>query len=216
MTKLIMIHDEFMSLVLRYTSNQSLADQLWKDVQSSYQQPDRYFHSLSHLEQMLTALIPCKTHIEDWDALAFSLIYHDAVYDVVTYVTDNNNEDKSADAAQSALQQIGFPHDRIERCRKHILATKKHDLSTDSDTNYLIDADLSVLGLPWPKYNAYRKNIRKEYDVYPDGIYHAGRQRVLRRFLSQQQVYKTDSFHQQFEQASRENMTRELEIISLV
>ena len=209
-----MIQEEFVGLVLRYTANKDLANQLWNDIELNYQQPERYFHSLSHLHQILSSLLPQISIIEDWDVLLFSVFYHDIVYDVVNYVTDNNNEDKSADKAESAMRQIGLPEDRIERCRKHILATKKHEVSADSDTNFLIDADLSVLGQPWDLYEVYMKNIRKEYSVYPDSIYNAGRQRVLRRFLEMQRLYKTDAFYQQFEQAAKDNMARELEIIA--
>lgn len=210
-----MIHDEFMALVLRYSSDKELANHLWKDIEHNYSQPERYFHSLSHLDQMLAALKLHKTAIEDWDVLQFSVFYHDIVYDVVTYVTDNNNEDKSAEKAENALQQLGLSKERLERCKQHILATKKHEHSADSDTNYLIDADLSVLGQPWDVYEVYMKNIRKEYAVYPDSIYHAGRQKVLQRFLEMEQLYKTEHFHKQLEHAAKENIARELEIISL-
>lgn len=208
-----MLHKEFTSLVSKYT-DASLTQQLWNELEAAYTAEDRYFHNLSHLEQMIAVLQPQQSQIEDWDTLLFAVFYHDAVYDVVQYVTDNNNEDKSAEAAEKALTAIGYPTEKIERCKNHILATKHHYLSDSNDTNLLTDADLSILGQPWDVYHAYMKNIRKEYDVYPDGIYNAGRIKVLKSFLAMNRLFKTEPFFQQFEAAAKENLARELEIIS--
>ncbi|HUC79741.1 MAG TPA: hypothetical protein VMR70_02450 [Flavisolibacter sp.] len=211
-----MMQEEFKTLILRHAANEALADQLWLQLQTAYTQPDRYFHNLSHLQQLIAALQPLQVQAQDWDTLLFAVFYHDVVYDVVEYVTDNNNEDKSAEVAERALASIGYPADKIERCKQHILATKKHLPSADNDTNLLTDADLSILGQPWEAYDDYRKNIRKEYDIYPDGIFHAGRIKVLKQFLQADRLYKTDLFHQQLELQAEKNLSRELELISLL
>ncbi|HEX8315814.1 MAG TPA: hypothetical protein VF609_12520 [Flavisolibacter sp.] len=211
-----MLQQEFRALVLRHTPQQELADQLWKEIESAYNRQERYFHNLSHLEQIFHALRPFQSQAEDWDTLLFAVFYHDVVYDVVEYVTGNNNEDKSAEKAREALALLHYPQEKIERCQQHILATKKHRLSDDNDTNLLTDADLSILGQPWQAYNIYRKNIRKEYEIFPDPIYHAGRLKVLQQFLLMERLYKTESFQQQYEAAAEKNISRELEIISFV
>lgn len=210
-----MIRQQFIELVLRQTTDEALAADLWQQLSAAYTQPDRHFHNLSHIEQLLAALTPVKEKADDWDTLLFAVFYHDAIYDVVAYVTDNNNEDKSADFAAEALAKIGYADERIARCRQHILATKKHLPSADADTNLLTDADLSILGQPWETYDSYRKAIRKEYNIYPDSIYHAGRSKVLKQFLQMTSVYKTETFHHQLEAQAEENLSRELEIISL-
>ena len=209
-----MLEKEFRALVSRYTTDQELATTLWKEVQIAYTQPERYFHNLSHLEQIINALLPVQSQVEDWDTLLFAVYYHDFVYDVVQYVTENNNEDQSAEKAEEVLKKINYPAEKIERCKQHILATKKHELSQDTDTNYLTDADLSILGQSPDNYEIYYKQIRKEYFIYPDTIYHAGRQKVLRHFLGMDRLYKTETFYQQYEAMAKENIQRELEIIS--
>jgi predicted metal-dependent HD superfamily phosphohydrolase len=209
-----MLEKEFRALVARYTTDPELTTALWKEIKTVYEEDHRQFHNLYHLEQIITALFPVKSQVEDWDTLLFAVFYHDFVYDVVQYVTDNNNEDKSADKAEEVLKKLNYPAEKIERCRQHILATKKHELSSDADTNFLTDADLSILGQTPDEYEAYQKNIRKEYFIYPDPIYHAGRQKVLRQFLHMKRLYKTDAFYQQYEELAKENLQRELEIIS--
>jgi len=214
--KLLMLQQEFIALVLKYTPDKELANNLWQEIESAYSQKERHFHNLSHIEQVVTALQPLHHLIDDVDTLLFAAYYHDVVYDVVQYVTDNNNEDKSADFVGERLQRIHYPAERIERCRRHILATKKHHLSSDGDTNFLTDADLSILGQQWEVYDEYRKNIRKEYDIYPDPIYHAGRMKVLSNFLQTEPLYKTEPFQQKFETAAAGNISRELELLSLL
>lgn len=209
-----MLQQQFRALVLKYSSNQELAKQLWDEIETAYSHHERHFHNLSHLDQLFNALSPFQSQIEDWDTLLFAVFYHDVVYDVVGYVTENNNEDRSAEVAGNVLSSILYPAEKRERCRQHILATKRHQLSTDSDTNFLTDADLSILGQPWNVYDTYRKTIRKEYGIYPDNIFHAGRVKVLQQFLQMERLYKTDAFHQQYEVTAKENISRELEIIS--
>lgn len=209
-----MLKEEFVSLLAKYTNDRQAATQRWSEIETAYTDHQRYFHNLSHVEQMLSSLQAVKMQVDDWDTLSFAVFYHDLVYDVVRYVNENDNEDLSADKAEEALKAIGLPTEKIERCKQHILATKHHKLSTDTDTNFLIDADLLILGQPWDAYKEYMNNIRKEYEVYPDNIYYAGRTHVLKNFLQAKRLFKTDCFHQQFENAAKENIQRELEIVS--
>jgi predicted metal-dependent HD superfamily phosphohydrolase len=108
------------------------------------------------------------------------------------------------------MQQVSVSSDIIERCKNQILATKSHSKSTDSDTNYFTDADLSVLGQPWEIYRLYYKNVRKEYAIYPDFIYNPGRKKVIQHFLSMNSIFKTDYFYNQFEKVAKENLLKEL------
>ncbi|HZH64930.1 MAG TPA: hypothetical protein VEY10_08550 [Flavisolibacter sp.] len=211
-----MLQDQFTALLVRYTQNNALIQSCWNEIKDAYGNSERYFHNLLHLEQLYAALSPLKPRIDDWDALLFSLFYHDIAYDVVQYVLENDNEERSAEIAEKALTAIGFPATKAKRCRHHVLATKTHRPTSDADTNFFIDADLSILGQPWDDYHKYMKNIRKEYIIYPDNIYHSGRLKVLKHFLKMERVFKTEHFHNLYEATARENMSREIEILSLL
>ena len=210
-----MLHNQFTVLLLKYSKNEALVQQLWKELETAYSDKGRYFHNLSHLEQVYTALSPFQTQIQDWDSLLLSLFYHDIAYDVMQHVMENDNEERSAVIEEEALDAIGFPAEKTERCKLHILATKTHRATTDADTNFFIDADLSVLGQPWEVYHTYFRNIHREYAVYPEAIYYSGRIKLLKHFLKMDRIYKTSLFYQQFETAAKENITREIEILSL-
>jgi predicted metal-dependent HD superfamily phosphohydrolase len=158
---------------------------------------------------MTAELEGVQEQIEDFAALVFAIVYHDAVYNA----TKKDNEEKSAELARKRLTALSYPPQSVERVEAHILATKAHHKSEDNDTNLFTDADLSVLGAPWEAYQAYYQQIRKEYAIYPDLLYKPGRRKVLQHFLDLQAIFKTEAFHTRYEGQARENLFRELETL---
>jgi predicted metal-dependent HD superfamily phosphohydrolase len=105
------------------------------------------------------------------------------------------------------------PTEIIENCKSQILATKKHQDSSDIDTNFFIDADLSILGQDTETYKIYFQNVRKEYSIYPDLIYNPGRKKVLKHFLELKRIFKTEYFYAKYENQAKQNLQTELEQI---
>lgn len=204
-----MLKNIFFDLLKKYTNDESLVSKFWSEIEENYTNRKRYYHTLEHLENLFQILTPIKTKINDWDTLLFTLFYHDVIYNA----TKSDNEEKSAELAVVRMQTIGIENSQIEQCKAQILATKKHLPSTDTDTNYFTDADLSVLGQDWETYSNYYKNVRKEYAIYPNILYNAGRKKVLKHFLAMENIYKTDYFYQEFEQKAKENLERELGLL---
>lgn len=196
----------FSNLLINYTTNSSLINELWDEVEKNYSGKNRHYHTLQHLENLLITLTEVKSEIQNWESILFTLFYHDIIYTALK----SDNEENSALLAEKRMQQLSVSNDIIERCKNQILATKSHDKSTDSDTNYFTDADLSVLGQPWEIYSLYYKNVRKEYAIYPDFIYNTGRKKVIQHFLSMNSIFKTDYFYNQFEKVAKENLMKEL------
>ena len=196
----------FSNLLINYTTNSSLINELWDEVEKNYSGKNRHYHTLQHLENLLITLTEVKSEIQNWESILFTLFYHDIIYTALK----SDNEENSALLAEKRMQQLSVSNDIIERCKNQILATKSHSKSTDSDTNYFTDADLSVLGQPWEIYSLYYKNVRKEYAIYPDFIYNPGRKKVIQHFLSMNSIFKTDYFYNQFEKVAKENLMKEL------
>jgi predicted metal-dependent HD superfamily phosphohydrolase len=196
----------FSNLLINYTTNSSLINELWDEVEKNYSGKNRHYHTLQHLENLLITLTEVKSEIQNWESILFTLFYHDIIYTALK----SDNEENSALLAEKRMQQLSVSNDIIERCKNQILATKSHSKSTDSDTNYFTDADLSVLGQPWEIYSLYYKNVRKEYAIYPDFIYNSGRKKVIQHFLSMNSIFKTDYFYNQFEKVAKENLMKEL------
>ncbi len=202
-----MLKETFIHLLRNYTNNTQLENELWDEIEKQYTSKKRHYHNLGHLEAVLERLQTMKAEIENWDTVLFSLFYHDVIYNPLK----TDNEEKSAERAEKRMRQIAVSGDRIAHCKRQILATKSHETSTDHDTNYFTDADLSILGEEWEIYAAYCENVRKEYAIFPDFVYNPGRKKVLEHFLRMERIFKTDYFFERFEKQAKQNIARELQ-----
>ncbi|MFN4027201.1 MAG: hypothetical protein ACK4IZ_07130 [Flavobacterium sp.] len=186
-----------------------MATNLWLEIFTKYSEPKRQYHAIDHLEAIIIDLKEVKDKISDWDTMLFSVFYHDIIYKA----SSNTNEGDSAKLAMQRLSEIGYPAEKVAKCANMILATKKHDLSEDSDTNYLTDADLAILGKNPYDYQKYTEQIREEYSIYPDFMYANGRKKALQHFLQMEAIYKTEHFSKKYEKQARLNISNELEIL---
>ncbi|MFL1894238.1 hypothetical protein ACJRPK_00965 [Aquimarina sp. 2-A2] len=205
-----MLEEIFIQLVSKYRSNRKANTALWENIAKKYNSKLRYYHNMRHLEQINSQLLLVKNKINNWDVVLFSLFYHDYVYSVLI----TNNEGKSAREAVKVMTELGVANKDIKACRAMILATKGHYVSETSDVNYFTDADLSILGQPWERYDTYRKNVRKEYNIYPNSVYNKGRVKVLNELTNMPRLYKMEPFFSMYETQAKENMRKEIELLS--
>ena len=207
-----MLKEIFIELLTKYTGNKSLINDLWSEVEQNYSHENRHYHTLLHLENMIHQLNDVKEKIENWDTLLFAVFYHDIIYNTL----NSDNEEQSAALAASRMKQINVPSQLIDTCKTQILATKKHLDNANSDTNYLIDADLSILGQDIENYKEYSKNIRLEFLYYPNNIYNAGRIKILKHFLTLTPLYKTSHFYNKFEKQAKINISKEISSLEAI
>jgi len=200
----------FEELMAQLTSDVALTAKLWTEIEGNYSQKDRHYHNLQHLSSLLQCLFSVKDKIQDWTTLLFSVYYHDIIHDPESA----ENEERSAELAAQRMNQIGMSTEMIKGCTDQIMATKSHQSTQDRDTNYLMDADLSILGQSWDRYSEYCQNIRKEYAIYPSALYNAGRKKTLRHFLAMKPIFKTDFFSRKLDQQARENIRKEIDILT--
>lgn len=204
-----MLSQAFMQLASEYTTDSALIQKLWEEIEQKHSESGRYYHTLTHLENLAEELSAVQSEITHWPELVFAICYHDSIYKV----QKQDNEEKSAQLAEERLTALGVPQQSRERCIQHILATKGHESSENADTRFFTDADLSVLGRSWDLYEAYYRRIRQEYKVYPAILYNSGRKKVLNHFLQMDRIYKTPWFYQQYEQQARKNLQQELNLL---
>lgn len=200
----------FQQLFTKYRLSNSEIKKAWKEINIHYCDPHRYYHTLAHLRGLFAALNAHKTQLTDWEVVQFAVYYHDIVYEVGR----NDNEEQSAAWVERIMQLLNIRPDRIDRCKKHILATKGHEKSDDNDTNLFTDADLSILGADPGTYGQYCSAIRKEYAVFQEPVYNEGRIRVLKKFLEMPHIYKTEPFQRKYEQTARTNLANELKSLT--
>lgn len=201
--------DRFVSLLSNYpSSNRTVSDSLWNEIETRYSEPHRAYHNLNHLYQMLGEFETVKAKLEDSEMVLFALYYHDLVYDPKS----KTNEEESAKIAEERLLELGIRKERVSVCSNHILATKSHRLGDNSntDTKYFLDMDLSILGSEENQYLEYTKNIRKEYSIYSDEDYRKGRIQFLDHFSETIRLFQTDYFFDLYEMRSRYNVKSEI------
>ena len=110
----------FSNLLINYTTNSSLINELWDEVEKNYSEKKRHYHTLQHLENLLITLTEVKSEIQHWESILFTLFYHDIIYTALK----SDNEENSALLAEKRMQQLSVSNDIIERCKNQILATK--------------------------------------------------------------------------------------------
>lgn len=196
---------EFTQLIRTYTSNDSIIESYWQEIQGRYTNKKRHYHTLVHLEALIRQLSGFRPLIEDWNTLLFSIYYHDIVYNVLK----SDNEERSAELAVKRLADINYPDDKINICKESILCTKNHAYHGNGDINFFTDADLSILGQPQDLYEQYCDQIRREYAIYPDIVYNPARKKVLSHFLNMERIFKTEPFYIKFEVQARLNLQAE-------
>ncbi|MCU0433375.1 MAG: hypothetical protein MUC87_07985 [Bacteroidia bacterium] len=189
-------------------ADKSKAKEFLQNLLHSWNEPQRRYHNLTHLENLLSLSQQYRSHLTHPETVDFAIYYHDAVYKPER----NDNEEKSALRAELELPQLGIDARTVSKVAHYIRCTAAHGNAdvTDNDLNFFLDFDLSVLGAPAAVYELYAFQVREEFSIYPDMLYKPGRAKVLEKLLSKP-LYRTALFSGQFEEAARENMRRELE-----
>ena len=191
-----------------FSSSGDNASKLWQEIERQYSDPSRHYHTLVHLQNLISELLPVQSKFKNWNVVVFAVVYHDIIYKA----SKSNNEEKSAELAVKRLNGIAVPEDSVVRCKEFILATKRHQ-RVDDEIDLFTDADLSILGSGPDTYRIYTNQIRKEYSIYPDLLYKPGRKKVLLHFLGMQTIYKTLFFREKYEEQARRNLANELGLL---
>ncbi|WP_378185836.1 hypothetical protein ACE939_12070 [Aquimarina sp. W85] len=205
-----MLEKIFIQLVSKYRDDTKANLVLWNAISKKYNSNLRYYHNIKHLEQIYSRLLLVKNKIQNWDVVLFSLFYHDYIYSVLI----TTNEAKSAKEAVLVMSDLGIANSDIKACKAMILATRGHSVSDSSDINYFTDADLSILGQEWELYDNYRKNVRKEYNIYPNSVYTKGRIKVLHELSKHSKIFKTEPFFTLYNAQAKNNITKEIQLLS--
>lgn len=177
---------------------------LWLDFKRVYSSKSRHYHNLTHLEEMIDLYDMYYSNLQFPDEVLYSIFYHDYVYKV----TRKDNELKSAEHALSILPTNAKLNKQL--VFDMICATQLHQHNKIEDTNWLIDFDLKILSKDWEDYKIYTRQIKKEYNIYPDFLYNPGRKKALEHFLENENIYQTPTFRNLFEDKARENIKKEI------
>ena len=200
-----MLKKKFKALCQNYTEDIVLIELLWQEIEIQHSSPNRYYHTLKHLEYIYNELEKVKlNHI-----LEFSIFYHDIIYDVEKI----DNEEESAKLAISQLKKLNISEEDKTAIKQLILETKTHQ-ATSTQNKLFLDADLSILGSNPIEYKNYIQKIQKEYRVYNKSVYRKGRGKIIKMFLEKDKIYQSEYFYELYEKKARYNLSKELKKIN--
>jgi predicted metal-dependent HD superfamily phosphohydrolase len=205
--------EQWWRVSLQYSVDRDVAAKCLDEIVRAYTRKNRHYHNLHHVAALLRLSDQYAAQLQDKTVVDFAIFYHDIVYNV----PGSDNEHKSALLAAKRLKELLAPPDIIKEVSLFIEATKHHDLFDvrhTGDLRYFLDFDMSILAAPWEEYEVYIKSIRKEYKWYPDMVYNPGRKQFLMSTLAKPNIFHTEAFRQTHEARARENMQKELGILS--
>ncbi|MEV5409971.1 metal-dependent phosphohydrolase [Thermopolyspora sp. NPDC052614] len=183
------------------------SDAVAAELLARWSEPHRRYHTRAHLRAVLTAIDPLATAAADPAAVRLAAWFHDAVYDG----HPGQDEERSAQLAQSHLPRCGVPPERVAEAARLVRLTATHAPAPgDRNGEVLCDADLAILAAPRDAYAAYTRAIREEYRHIPDELFALGRSQVLRNLLAMPRLYRTPAAHDLWETAARANIAAEL------
>jgi predicted metal-dependent HD superfamily phosphohydrolase len=200
---------EWHSLCLTFTHDQHLIDVTWCEIEAAYQQAGRAYHTLTHISTLLHQIEEHAAIIQNKRLLLFAAFYHDIVY----LPGSGSNEKDSAEIAEKRMRELQVPERMIRDTKVLILLTKSHadvSPSTPNDMRLFLDMDLSIIGEQPTIYARYCKDIRKEFQAFPDFLFNKGRRSFLQSQLKLPLIFHTDVFRHKYETQARMNMLTEL------
>ena len=175
----------YSELLLNIGFSENEIQKNWLDLEKAYSKKSRYYHNLTHIQNMIFSYEKYSNRLHFPDEILYSIFYHDYIY----VSSKKDNELKSAEYALRILPNNPKLNSKI--VFDTICATQLHQHNSIEDINWLIDFDLKILARHWDDYKIYFEQIRKEYRIYPDFLYKPGRAKALKHFLENEFIFQT-------------------------
>ena len=180
--------------------------------------PDRAFHNLRHLIDLLTRVDELSEETRNPDLVRLAAWYHGAIFSVSAdqAMHRNGGEDEAASAALAyeELTAAGVSEKNANRVSELIMNLRRHDLPTsDIDAAALSDADLGCLAIEPQRYREYSRLIYSEYAHLPLLTYLRTRTTIVRKLLARDRLFASP-LGQHWELPARENLEAELRRLS--
>lgn len=177
--------------------------QVYEALVTAYSEPQRHYHTLNHIDEMLGECALAKGQIDgNLVAIELAIWFHDAVYNPMS----KTNEYDSAKWAQEFLILLGRA-ELAEEVFALVMATKDHRAQS-KNAAWLLDIDLSILGSSPERFELFERQVRQEYGWVPSFIYKTKRKSILKQFLQRERIYQTAYFRERYEARARINIER--------
>jgi predicted metal-dependent HD superfamily phosphohydrolase len=190
---------------------EAVAEQWYVKLSAAYIAPDRRYHTLEHVRQVVSICRNLTSKSDERLALELTAWFHDYIYDPKR----RDNEERSAEAATAAIDQLGGSGRLGAQVAEMIALTKTHESNASPLGDMFLDADLTILAAPPEQYEAYAAGIREEYAWVTDREFRSGRSAVLEGLLKRPKMFHT-AMCSALEENARTNLKNELEKLKAV
>jgi predicted metal-dependent HD superfamily phosphohydrolase len=180
--------------------------ELWLNrLREEYDASTRRYHTLEHVRQVISICRNLTSKTDERMALELTAWFHDYIYDP----RRRDNEEKSAEAAVNAIDQLGGSGKLSAQVAEMIALTKTHESNASSLGDMFLDADLAILAAPEATYVEYSSGIREEYAWVTEHDFRKGRTAVLEGMLNRPKLFHT-AMCTPLEATARTNLQNEL------
>ena len=200
-----MDRDRFLKLWQRCCPADPNSERVITDIEASYSEPHRYYHTGRHIDHCLTQLDLARHEMGNADAIEMALWFHDIEYDPKA----RENELQSAERFKNYAQDVMDPQ-LTQNIYKLIMITMHNDAPGGVDEKYIVDIDLSSFGLPWDEFVRDSLNVKREFAHLSDQEFARRNMKFLQALQSRPQIFFTDFYKQKYEQTARENIANRI------
>ncbi|MDE0573719.1 hypothetical protein ON058_09865 [Demequina sp. B12] len=197
------------------TASASTIDAAADRLIERWTEPDRRFHSIGHLIDLLQRVDELQQEAARPHLVRLAAWYHGAVFDAEERAAAKDsrlgeNEAASAEYAREELTALGVDEKPVEQVVALVQGLERHSPSLrDLDAAVLSDADLAVLATEPQRYKVYTDQVRQEYAHVAPLEYLETRHRILKRLMARDSIYLSP-LARGWERQARENVTAEL------
>ncbi len=177
----------------KYCNDTVLTARFFDEITKKYTTTRRHYHNLQHIQNAFGILRqPYAGQLIDIDVVAFSVFYHDIIYNVLR----KDNEPRSAGLAVKRLKALSVPPEKAEQVRLFYrgYANPCHysfSYPTQAICNYSLILIWSILGPIGRHMKPIPNRVRREYRIYPDKVYYPGRKQFFQHCLLTGHIFQT-------------------------
>ncbi|HPY74857.1 MAG: dephospho-CoA kinase [Planctomycetes bacterium] len=186
----------------------------FQDIEKIYNQPNRFYHNLVHIQEVLTYYLELKKIFQHPLEVYCALVFHDILHDP----QNSENELASAQFANEYLQKhLQSSNIDISLVVHFIQLTAHHDSNLsnlDYDERLLLDIDMTIFISSKKRLLEYENQIFKEYaTIISMKEYRQGRRDFLKRLLNKDFIFRSSYFRSRYEEIAKKKISFLLEFV---
>ncbi len=182
------------------------AGAVFAELAEYYREPHRHYHTGGHINDCLSRMDLAEAELGRSDGVELAIWFHDVIY----LSGDPDNERLSAEwFAEKAAGAL--PPEMIRTVEGYIMCTVHREMPTDDGARFVVDVDLSGLGMSPQSFKRDGDNIRREFPGLSDAEFGRGQAGFLEKLLDRERIYATDFFYDLCEVPARININLALD-----